>query len=134
MERSEFGDSGAESGSDRDPGFDSQAKQSVGSNSFTDMDNGGGGGEAGATAQSSNGTVDDEDDGFRTPTSVDRKIKMIQTCPPAPRKPPPPPPSRKRKALFPVDQTAVLAELSAEVAKLSAGKKARVLAVPAKVI
>ncbi|XP_068644570.1 uncharacterized protein [Aristolochia californica] len=31
--------------------------------------------------------VEEENDGFRTPTSLERKISAIQRCPPAPRKP-----------------------------------------------
>nr|DAD25849.1 TPA_asm: hypothetical protein HUJ06_027317 [Nelumbo nucifera] len=31
-------------------------------------------------------TGDDDDDGFRTPTSLDHKIPVILQCPPAPRK------------------------------------------------
>lgn len=41
--------------------------------------------------------LDDDDDGFRTPTSLDHKIPVIQKCPPAPRKPKSLP-STKRKA------------------------------------
>ncbi|KAL5710860.1 hypothetical protein ACHQM5_021372 [Ranunculus cassubicifolius] len=41
--------------------------------------------------------VNDDDDGFRTPTSLRHKIPVIQQCPPAPRKPKSLP-SRKRKA------------------------------------
>ncbi|XVE76360.1 hypothetical protein DITRI_Ditri12bG0166000 [Diplodiscus trichospermus] len=40
---------------------------------------------------------DDDNDGFRTPTSLDHKIPAIKQCPPAPRKPKPLP-SNKRKA------------------------------------
>ncbi|XWS67058.1 hypothetical protein CRYUN_Cryun05aG0254000 [Craigia yunnanensis] len=40
---------------------------------------------------------DDDDDGFKTPTSLDHKIPVIKQCPPAPRKPKPLP-SNKRKA------------------------------------
>ncbi|XWS55669.1 hypothetical protein CRYUN_Cryun09bG0020900 [Craigia yunnanensis] len=39
----------------------------------------------------------DDDDGFKTPTSLDQKIPVIKQCPPAPRKPKPLP-SNKRKA------------------------------------
>ena len=38
--------------------------------------------------------VDENDDGFRTPTSSDHKIPAMRQCPPAPRKPKP---SAKRK-------------------------------------
>ncbi|KAJ4971978.1 hypothetical protein NE237_005077 [Protea cynaroides] len=31
--------------------------------------------------------VEDEDEGFRTPTSLDHRIPVIKQCPPAPRKP-----------------------------------------------
>ncbi|KAA8516435.1 hypothetical protein F0562_016728 [Nyssa sinensis] len=41
--------------------------------------------------------VEDDDDGFRTPTSWDHKIAMITQCPPAPKKLRPRP-SRKRKS------------------------------------
>ncbi|XP_022765817.1 uncharacterized protein LOC111310620 [Durio zibethinus] len=41
--------------------------------------------------------TDDDDDGFKTPTSLDHKIPVIKQCPPAPRKPKPLP-SNKRKA------------------------------------
>ncbi|KAL9680241.1 hypothetical protein QQ045_018119 [Rhodiola kirilowii] len=122
MEISNSNHSDAESVADHDPGFDFLTKQSVNSNSFFELDR-----ENRFTEQSVNHgdvVVVDEDEGFRTPTSMERKIKMIETCPPAPRKPPPPPPSRKRKALFPVDQSAMLAEFSP-------GKKARVFTVTA---
>ncbi|KAM7263824.1 hypothetical protein ACFE04_001507 [Oxalis oulophora] len=32
---------------------------------------------------------DDENDGYKTPTSLEHKIPIIQCCPPAPRKPKP---------------------------------------------
>ncbi|KAI9153000.1 hypothetical protein LWI28_004262 [Acer negundo] len=41
---------------------------------------------------------EEEDQGFRTPTSSDHKIPKIKQCPPAPKKPMPPPPSKKRKS------------------------------------
>ncbi|KAL9688317.1 hypothetical protein QQ045_032738 [Rhodiola kirilowii] len=131
MEISDFSDSGVESVSDRELGFDFLAKQSQNSNSVAELDNEK---DVGVTEQSfNNGAVEDEDDGFQTPTSIDMRIKMIDTCPPAPRKPPPPPPSRKRKALFPLDQSAMVADLAAEIAKLSPEKKARILTAPAAV-
>ncbi|KAF9599320.1 hypothetical protein IFM89_036618 [Coptis chinensis] len=40
--------------------------------------------------------VDENDDGFRTPTTLEHKIPVIQNCPPAPKKPKSLP-SRKRK-------------------------------------
>ncbi|XVF55291.1 hypothetical protein PTKIN_Ptkin06aG0025100 [Pterospermum kingtungense] len=43
------------------------------------------------------GATDDDDDGFKTPTSLDQKIPVMKQCPPAPRKPKPTP-SNKRKA------------------------------------
>ncbi|KAF5737165.1 cyclin-dependent protein kinase inhibitor SMR3 [Tripterygium wilfordii] len=43
--------------------------------------------------------VVEEDDGFKTPTSLDHKIPVEIECPPAPRKPKP---SRKRKASSPL--------------------------------
>ncbi|EXC30996.1 hypothetical protein L484_021296 [Morus notabilis] len=46
---------------------------------------------------------DDEDDGFKTPTSLDHKIPVIQQCPSAPRKPKV---SFKRKAAPPSSRTA----------------------------
>lgn len=36
------------------------------------------------------GKVKEDDDGFKTPTSLDHKIPVIKQCPPAPRKPKPP--------------------------------------------
>ncbi|KAK8485308.1 hypothetical protein V6N13_024300 [Hibiscus sabdariffa] len=38
----------------------------------------------------------DDDDGFKTPTSLDHKIPVMNQCPPSPRKRKPPP-SNKRK-------------------------------------
>ncbi|PIA60237.1 hypothetical protein AQUCO_00300029v1 [Aquilegia coerulea] len=40
---------------------------------------------------------DEDDDGFRTPTSMDHRIPVIRQCPPAPRKPKSCP-MKKRKA------------------------------------
>ncbi|KAG6603657.1 Cyclin-dependent protein kinase inhibitor SMR3, partial [Cucurbita argyrosperma subsp. argyrosperma] len=34
-------------------------------------------------------SISDDDDGFRTPTSSDHKIPVVQQCPPAPRRPKP---------------------------------------------
>lgn len=47
--------------------------------------------------------VEDDDDGFKTPTSLDHKIPVIQQCPSAPRKPKV---SSKRKAAPPSSRTA----------------------------
>lgn len=41
---------------------------------------------------------EDDNDGFKTPTSLDHKIPVITQCPLAPRKPPNPLSSTKRKA------------------------------------
>lgn len=38
-----------------------------------------------------NGVDDADDDGFKTPVSMDHKIPVLQQCPPAPRKPKPKP-------------------------------------------
>lgn len=51
--------------------------------------------------ESESDAVDDEDDGFLTPTSSDHRIPQITRCPPAPMKPRPPPPRLKRKASSP---------------------------------
>jgi hypothetical protein len=56
---------------------------------------------------------DDDDDGFKTPTSLDRKIPVIFQCPPAPRKPKSLP-SAKRKS----PQGRVLLDLSNEIESL----------------
>ncbi|KAG6762155.1 hypothetical protein POTOM_032642 [Populus tomentosa] len=56
---------------------------------------------------------DDDDGGFRTPTSLDRKIPVIFQCPPAPRKPKSLP-SAKRKS----PQRRVLLDLSNEIESL----------------
>jgi hypothetical protein len=56
---------------------------------------------------------DDDDDGFKTPTSLDRKIPVIFQCPPAPRKPKSLP-SAKRKS----PQRRVLLDLSNEIESL----------------
>lgn len=45
--------------------------------------------------QPAEASIPDEDDGFRTPTSLDHRIPEAKQCPPAPRKPKP---SLKRKA------------------------------------
>ena len=34
--------------------------------------------------------VEEDDDGFKTPTSLDHKLPVIKQCPPAPKKPKPP--------------------------------------------
>ncbi|KAG6760841.1 hypothetical protein POTOM_034024 [Populus tomentosa] len=56
---------------------------------------------------------DDDADGFKTPTSLDRKIPVIFQCPPAPRKPKSLP-SAKRKS----PQRRVLLDLSNEIESL----------------
>ncbi|GAB4860167.1 hypothetical protein Ancab_011645 [Ancistrocladus abbreviatus] len=45
------------------------------------------------------GDNEENNDGFKTPTSMDHKIPVILKCPPAPMKPKRPP-SRKRRAFF----------------------------------
>ncbi|XP_022747091.1 cyclin-dependent protein kinase inhibitor SMR10-like [Durio zibethinus] len=44
--------------------------------------------------------TDDDDYGFKTPTTLDQKIPVMKQCPPAPKKPKPLP-SNKRKASTP---------------------------------
>jgi hypothetical protein len=58
--------------------------------------------------------AEEEDDGFKTPTSLDHKIPAIKQCPPAPRKPKP---SMKRKVLQNV-RTCLQLDLSKEVEPL----------------
>ncbi|KAL1549506.1 hypothetical protein AAHA92_17604 [Salvia divinorum] len=53
-------------------------------------------GEAAATV--SHRGSDEDDGGFKTPTSSDHRIPPIKQCPPAPMKPRPPPLRLKRKA------------------------------------
>ena len=57
--------------------------------------------------------VGDDDDGFKTPTSLDHKIPITK-CPPAPRKPKPFL-SRKRKASPPKARTILQLDLSPEI-------------------
>ena len=57
--------------------------------------------------------VEDDDDGFRTPTSLDHKIPESLQCPPAPRKPKPIP-STKRKA----GRRRIMLDLSNEIESL----------------
>ncbi|KAK7825632.1 cyclin-dependent protein kinase inhibitor SMR3 [Quercus suber] len=57
--------------------------------------------------------VEDDDDGFRTPTSLDHKIPESLRCPPAPRKPKPIP-STKRKA----GRRRIMLDLSNEIDSL----------------
>ncbi|KAJ6345134.1 hypothetical protein OIU77_028234 [Salix suchowensis] len=56
---------------------------------------------------------DDDDDGFKTPTSLDRKIPVIFQCPPAPRKPKSLPSTKRKSA-----QRRVLLDLSNEIESL----------------
>ncbi|KAF3965843.1 hypothetical protein ACB098_08G043800 [Castanea mollissima] len=80
--------------------------------------------------------VEDDDDGFRTPTSLDHKIPQSLQCPAAPRKPKPIP-STKRKAgrrrtmldlsneiesLFP---PAVLVDLRVKIKKIRRGDETK---------
>ncbi|KDP44228.1 hypothetical protein JCGZ_05695 [Jatropha curcas] len=58
----------------------------------------------------------DDDDGFKTPTSLDQKIPIILPCPPAPRKPKSLP-TNKRKSLAPPGRR-VLLDLSNEIESL----------------
>ena len=58
---------------------------------------------------------DDDNDGFKTPTSVDHKIPLILPCPPAPKKPKSLP-STKRRAAGP--NRRVLLDLSNEIQSL----------------
>lgn len=58
---------------------------------------------------------EEEEDGFRTPTSLDQKIPLILKCPPAPRKPKPNP-STKRKALL--HQHRIAIDVSKEIESL----------------
>ncbi|XP_007027037.2 PREDICTED: uncharacterized protein LOC18597768 [Theobroma cacao] len=62
----------------------------------------------------------DDDDGFKTPTSLDHKIPVIKQCPPAPRKPQPAPlPSNKRKASSsPITRRNLQVDLSLEIESL----------------
>ncbi|XP_048438847.1 uncharacterized protein LOC125476612 [Pyrus x bretschneideri] len=64
----------------------------------------------GEDESSTNGkdVMDEDDDGFKTPTSLEHKIPPMTECPPAPRKPflkrrrspSPPPPAARRKVQF----------------------------------
>ncbi|KAK4583604.1 hypothetical protein RGQ29_026368 [Quercus rubra] len=58
--------------------------------------------------------VQEDDDGFKTPTSLDHKVPVIKQCPPAPRKPKP---SMKRKVSQNV-RTSLQLDLSKEVESL----------------
>ncbi|CAK9174727.1 unnamed protein product [Ilex paraguariensis] len=58
--------------------------------------------------------VDDDDNGFRTPTSLDSKLPVITKCPPAPKKSKPQT-SNKRKASSPIVRRSLLLDLSKEV-------------------
>ncbi|KAB1226020.1 Cyclin-dependent protein kinase inhibitor SMR3 [Morella rubra] len=57
--------------------------------------------------------VEDDNDGFKTPTALDHKISAILECPPAPRKPRPTP-LTKRKAV----RRRILLDLSNEIESL----------------
>lgn len=58
---------------------------------------------------------EEEEDGFRTPTSLDQRIPLISQCPPAPRKPKSIP-SRKRKSAY--GGGIMIIDLSSEVEAL----------------
>ncbi|XWS53129.1 hypothetical protein CRYUN_Cryun11dG0131300 [Craigia yunnanensis] len=60
-----------------------------------------------------NGEADENNDGFKTPTSLDRKIPVMLKCPPAPRKPKSLP-SPKRKAF----RRRILLDLTKEIESL----------------
>ncbi|XVE61871.1 hypothetical protein DITRI_Ditri06bG0074000 [Diplodiscus trichospermus] len=64
--------------------------------------------------------TDDDDDGFKTPTSLDQKIPAMKQCPPAPRKPKPLL-SNKRKASTPSCVRNLQLDLSQEVESLFPG-------------
>ncbi|GAV69467.1 hypothetical protein CFOL_v3_12968 [Cephalotus follicularis] len=55
--------------------------------------------------------VEEENDGFKTPTSLEHKMPVIKQCPPAPRKPKP----TKRKISSTAPRKKLLLDLSQEV-------------------
>ncbi|KAF5751464.1 hypothetical protein HS088_TW02G00478 [Tripterygium wilfordii] len=57
--------------------------------------------------------IDDQNDGFRTPTSSDHKIPVVLQCPPAPRKPRSLPSKRKSSC-----QRVLVLDLSKEIESL----------------
>jgi hypothetical protein len=59
--------------------------------------------------------IEEEDDGFKTPTSLDHKIPVIKQCPPAPKKPKPQ--MKRRIAAYKVRRNLRL-EVSEEVESL----------------
>ncbi|XVF46516.1 hypothetical protein PTKIN_Ptkin03bG0033300 [Pterospermum kingtungense] len=61
-----------------------------------------------------NGTEEENNGGFKTPTSMDHKIPVLLKCPPAPRKPKSLP-SPKRKALI---RRRILLDLTKEIESL----------------
>lgn len=58
---------------------------------------------------------DDDDDGFKTPTSLDKKIPVVLQCPPAPRKPKPRAVLTKRRGAA---RRRILLDLSNEIESL----------------
>ncbi|KAK8662825.1 hypothetical protein V6N13_024712 [Hibiscus sabdariffa] len=46
-----------------------------------------------------------DDDGFKTPTSLDHKIPVMKQCPPLPRKPKPPPSNKRKPSPSPSSST-----------------------------
>lgn len=60
--------------------------------------------------------IEEDDDGFKTPTSLDHKIPVIKQCPPAPKKPKPP--MKRRIAANRVRRNLRLEVLSEEVESL----------------
>ncbi|XP_040994037.1 cyclin-dependent protein kinase inhibitor SMR3-like isoform X1 [Juglans microcarpa x Juglans regia] len=59
--------------------------------------------------------VEDDDDGFKTPTSLDNKIPVVLQCPPAPRKPKPRAVQTKRRGAA---RRRILLDLSNEIESL----------------
>lgn len=62
------------------------------------------------------GDDDDDNDGFKTPTSLDHKIPLMISCPPAPRKPKSLPSTKRRAPAAP--NRRVLLDLSNEIQSL----------------
>ncbi|XP_047957379.1 cyclin-dependent protein kinase inhibitor SMR3-like [Salvia hispanica] len=66
-------------------------------------------GEAAATV-----SHDDDEDGFKTPTSSDHRIPPITECPPAPTKPRPPPLRLKRKSSQPAEIESIFRSIATD--------------------
>ncbi|KAI3447687.1 hypothetical protein Pfo_004352 [Paulownia fortunei] len=69
--------------------------------------------EATVSSRESEKPIPEDDDGFRTPTSLDHKIPAITQCPPAPKKTRPQPSKLKRQA-SPASRRSLQFDASAE--------------------